>query len=38
MKNFVRSAKRGTKIWLEDIIAKGPDGSRKLSTISLVLQ
>ena len=37
MKNFIRASRRGTKIWLENIIAKGPDGNRPLGTISLVL-
>jgi hypothetical protein len=38
MKNFISGAKRGTKVWLEDIIARGPDGNRRLGTISLILQ
>ncbi len=38
MKTFLQSAKRGTKVWLEDIYAKGPDGNRKLATISLTIQ
>ncbi len=37
MKNFIRASRRGTKIWLENIIAKGPDGNRRLGTISLVV-
>jgi len=38
MKNFVSASKRGTKVWLEDIMARGPDGNRRLGTISLILQ
>jgi len=38
MKNFLQTAKRGTKVWLENIYAKGPDGNRKLATISLTIQ
>ena len=38
MKSFIQSARRGTKVWLEDIYARGPDGNRKLSTISLSIQ
>lgn len=38
MKTFIQAARRGTKVWLEDIYAKGPDGNRKLSTISLTIQ
>jgi len=38
MKSFIQTAKRGTKIWLENIYAKGPDGNRKLATISLTIQ
>lgn len=39
MKDFVRGARRGEKIILEDIFAKGPDGkSRKLNSIVLTLQ
>jgi len=38
MKSFIQSARPGTKLWLENIIARGPDGNRRLGTISLVLQ
>jgi gliding motility-associated protein GldM len=38
MKSFVQIARPGTKVWLENIIAKGPDGNRRLGTISLVIQ
>jgi hypothetical protein len=38
MKSFIQVARPGTKVWLENIIAKGPDGNRRLGTISLVLQ
>lgn len=38
MKNFISSSRRGTKIWLEDIVARGPDGDRRLGTITLVLR
>ena len=39
MKDFIRGARRGEKIILEDIYAKGPDGkSRKLNSIVLTLQ
>ena len=39
MKDFIRGARRGEKIILEDIFAKGPDGkSRKLNSIVLTLQ
>lgn len=38
MKDFISNAKRGTKVWLEDIIAEGPDGNRRLGTISLLVQ
>ncbi len=37
MKNFIRASRRGTKIWFENIIAKGPDGNTPLGTISLVV-
>ena len=37
MKNFIRASRRGTKVWFENIIAKGPDGNRPLSPISLVV-
>ena len=38
MKEYIRNARSGDKIWIEDITAKSPDGvTRKLSTISLVI-
>lgn len=38
MQTFISNAKRGERIWLEDIMAKGPDGNRRLGTISLIIQ
>lgn len=39
MKDFIRASRRGDKIILEDIFAKGPDGkTRKLNPIVLTLQ
>jgi gliding motility-associated protein GldM len=39
MKEFIKGARRGDKIILEDIFAKGPDGkTRKLNSIVLTLQ
>jgi gliding motility-associated protein GldM len=39
MKTFISNSKRGSRIWLENIYAKGPDGAtRKLSNISLIIQ
>lgn len=38
MKTFITNAKRGTKVWLENIIAEGPDGNRRLGTITLVIE
>jgi gliding motility-associated protein GldM len=39
MKEFIRNSRRGSKVILEDIFAKGPDGkTRKLSPIVLTLQ
>jgi gliding motility-associated protein GldM len=39
MKDFIRASRRGDKVILEDIFAKGPDGkSRKLNSIVLTLQ
>jgi gliding motility-associated protein GldM len=38
MKKIIGNAKRGGRIWLEDIYAKMPDGSRKLGTISIIVQ
>ncbi|HNY06818.1 MAG TPA: GldM family protein, partial [Bacteroidales bacterium] len=39
MKNIIKNSRRGDKIWLENIYAKGPDGTnRKLSSISLEIK
>lgn len=38
MKEFLQSARRGTKIWIENIIAEGPDGNRQLGTVALQVQ
>jgi gliding motility-associated protein GldM len=39
MKDFIRASRRGDKVILEDIMAKGPDGkTRKLNSIVLTLQ
>jgi gliding motility-associated protein GldM len=39
MKDFIRGSRRGDKVILEDIFAKGPDGkTRKLNSIVLTLQ
>ncbi|MDL2227764.1 gliding motility protein GldM [Bacteroidales bacterium OttesenSCG-928-K03] len=38
MKNFIQNSKRGNKIWIENIVAKGPDGDRTLSNISLEIR
>ena len=39
MKNIVRSAKRGERVWVDKIKAKGPDGGiRQLNSINLVIQ
>ncbi|MCD6112660.1 MAG: gliding motility protein GldM [Bacteroidales bacterium] len=38
MMSIIRSAKKGQRIWLENIIAKGPDGNRKLSSINLKIK
>ena len=39
MKNIVRTAKRGEKVWIDEIIAKGPDGAnRRLNSINLIIQ
>jgi gliding motility-associated protein GldM len=38
VKKFIRSAKSGQKIWIEDIQASGPDGNRKLSTVSIQIK
>jgi gliding motility-associated protein GldM len=38
MKNRIRNANRGDRVWFEDIIARGPDGTdRPLNPISLTL-
>jgi gliding motility-associated protein GldM len=39
MKSLIQNARRGQKIWFEDIFAKGPDGTtRRLNTIVLTVQ
>ena len=38
MKKTIGNLKRGGRIWLENIYAKGPDGSRKIGTINLIIQ
>ena len=38
MKKVIGNLKRGGRIWLENIYAKGPDGSRKIGTINLIIQ
>ena len=39
MTNYIQNARRGDRIWLEDIYARGPDGgTRRLGTINLTLQ
>ncbi len=39
MLSFIRNSRRGDKIWLENIYAKGPDGSsRRLGTINLTIR
>ena len=38
MQTFISNCKRGERIWLENIIARGPDGNRRLGTISLIVQ
>ncbi|MDR2084803.1 MAG: gliding motility protein GldM [Bacteroidales bacterium] len=38
MKSFIQNSKRGDKIWIENIVAKGPDGERTLSNISLQIR
>ncbi len=38
MKNRIKSANRGDRVWFEDIVARGPDGTdRPLNPISLIL-
>lgn len=38
IKKFIRTARRGQKIWIENIVAKGPDGNRRLATVSLEIK
>jgi len=39
MVNYIQNARRGDRIWLEDIYARGPDGgTRRLGTINLTIQ
>ncbi len=38
MVSFIEGSKKGQRIWLENIMAKGPDGTRKLGTISIIVQ
>ena len=38
MQTFIANSRRGERIWLENIMARGPDGNRKLGTISLTIQ
>ncbi|HLN52209.1 MAG TPA: gliding motility protein GldM [Lentimicrobium sp.] len=38
MTSFIEASKKGQRIWLENIMAKGPDGTRKLGTISIIVQ
>jgi len=39
MLNYIQNARRGDRIWLEDIYARGPDGgTRRLGTINLTIQ
>jgi len=38
IKKFIRGARRGQKIWIEDIVAKGPDGNRRLGIVSLEIK
>ncbi len=39
MRSYIENMRRGEKIWLENIIATGPDGARRpLGTISLTIQ
>jgi len=38
MLNYIQNARRGDRIWLEDIYARGPDGgTRRLGTINLTI-
>ncbi len=38
VKNIISGMKRGERVWFENIIARGPDGNRRLNNISLVVQ
>ncbi|MDP4291861.1 MAG: GldM family protein, partial [Bacteroidota bacterium] len=38
MKNIIRNSKRGERVWIDNITAKGPDGTRKLNSINLIVQ
>ena len=38
MKTIIGNAKRGERVWIDNISAKGPDGIRKLNSINLVVQ
>ena len=38
VKSIINGMKRGERVWFENIIARGPDGNRKLNNISLVVQ
>ena len=39
MKSIIRNAKRGERVWIDNIVAKGPDGgNRRLNSINLVVQ
>lgn len=38
MQTFISNSKRGERIWIEEILAKGPDGNRKLGSINLIIQ
>jgi len=38
MVTFIENSKKGQRIWFENIMAKGPDGNRKLGTIGVIVQ
>lgn len=38
MTTFIENSKRGQRIWIENIMAKGPGGNRKLGNISIIVQ
>jgi gliding motility-associated protein GldM len=38
LQTLISNAKRGERIWIEEIYAKGPDGNRKLGSINLIIQ